>query len=109
MNTILQKRIEEAAKEIGKKFYFVGMNPNEAAYKAAIQMGNKILQNQWISVEESLPPHKPIGQNQRFSLPVFLINNNDVTTAYIDSYDFEQPSENVTHWAPIPSLKGGEK
>lgn len=113
MNEILQKRIEEAA-ENHEQCYNVGeehgyLYTHKGDIKEAVIYGATLaLRNQWISVEEALPPHKPIGQNQRFSLPVLLIQNNDVTTAYIDSYDFEQPSENVTHWMPIPSLEGGE-
>lgn len=103
MNETLQKRIEEAAVAIAP---FNRMSQKRDYF---IKGATFALQNQWISVDEALPPHKPIGQNQRFSLPVLLINNNDVTTAYIDSYDFEQPSENVTHWTPIPELKGGKE
>ena len=100
MNEILQKRIVEAAMQV----------PFERGTRESFRDGATfILSHLWISVEEALPPHKPIGQNQRFSLPVLLIKNNDVTTAYINSYDFEQPSENVTHWMQIPSLKGGER
>ena len=113
MNAILQKRIEEAAREIGKKFYFVGMNPNEAAYKAAIQMGNKILQNQWISVEEALPPirEKDI-ENRSWSDWVLIMTHKGGT--FKDCYAFHRKEwlnngNDVTHWMLIPQLKGGEE
>lgn len=119
MNTILLKRIEEAAKEIGKKFYFVGMNPNEAAYKASIQMGNKILQNQWISVEEDLPPYNKavIGMDYMPELTwddqtiifVHRSNNPEVVTDKNKFCVYPPSFCKVTHWMPIPSLEGDEK
>lgn len=110
MNTILQKRIEEAAKEIGKKFYFVGMNPNEAAYKAAIQMGNKILQNQWIPVKEELP-EKDIPNcfvaYRAIDMVLYSTGSyeKDNDEWYVDGFGF---NAEVTHWMEIPKLNGNE-
>lgn len=108
MDKILQKRIEEAAHQYIQSDAVAPGNM-QLAFGDFINGAKWALQNQWISVDEALPPHKPVGQNQRFSLPVILVEDNDVTTAFIDSYDFEQPSKNVTHWMHIPSLKGGEE
>lgn len=111
MNTILQKRIEEVAKEIGKKFYFVGMNPNEAAYKASIQMGNKILQNQWISVDEDLPEYEEdvIVTNSYDDYWFAHRSNNE--KVIVDEYGFARTPTvlRITHWMPIPEMKGDEE
>ena len=64
------------------------------------------LTHQWISVEDGLPQHKPIGQNQRFSETVFLRNKNGDCS--VDSFDFEMPDTNITHWMKIPPIEGDE-
>lgn len=118
MNTILQQRIEEAAKEIGKKFYFIGMNPNKAAYEAAIQMGNKILQNQWISVDEELPTEKRIiaklsksfcGKDNCYEILHHIAKEHiDLKhpDGYYDCCGENVPMSAITHWMQIPTLKG---
>ena len=78
-----------------------------AAIALAQHFHDLALANQWIPVDDELPPHKPVGQNQRFSEKVFLrYQNGDCAE---DSFDFEQPDTNITHWMPIPPLEGGEK
>lgn len=115
MNTILQKRIEEKSKELGQMFFPDNMNvfarPNwEAGYieTACKEIANFALQNQWISVDEALPEDK----TKVFVIvktPVGIVHRADY---HINDYWYMSrysPEEIVTHWMPIPSLKGGEK
>lgn len=115
MNTILQKRIEEKSKELGQMFFPDNMNvfarPNwEAGYieTACKEIANFALQNQWISVDEALPEEK----TKVFVIvktPVGIVHRADY---HINDYWYMSrysPEEIVTHWMPIPSLKGGEK
>ena len=104
MNEILQKRIEEAAAAIApfnrmsqKRDYFV---------KGA----DFSLQNQWISVDEALPKVNEL---------VFGCVNDEgipqaVGMAYYDEYggwhySDEEEISLITHWMPIPEMKGGEE
>lgn len=110
MNTVLQKRIEEAANKYAAKIE--EQNPNSEAYDID---GNFItgatfaLQNQWISVEEALPEFEG-----NFS-DYFLVRTERgwcmVTMYYRTSekeYWWNLEKTKVTHWMQIPSLKGGE-
>jgi len=56
MNKILQKRIKEAACQESSMYDLYEIKESNAAYNAAIKVATFILQNQWISVEEALPP-----------------------------------------------------
>ena len=119
MNEILQKRIEEAAIKVsdvcepcdyGDPFCASCHRPY--MYDAAKKMGEVILNNQWISVEEALPEIKEHFMSE------------DVLCKYSDgSMGFDYLKENifgqqwfeheceesvVTHWMLIPQLKGGE-
>ena len=68
------------------------------------------LQNQWISVGEALP---------EFQQDVVVTNSEgDYWTAWRSNENCEHKDNNgfvnygigeITHWMPIPSLKGGEK
>lgn len=125
MNTILQKRIEEAAKiyaesevnrmdnskysmnEKKRLKMFDGYDIEEAL----ISFSKQILQNQWISVEEALPEEE-FDDGYEF---VFVIVKIDEETSCYDTdyirngkWEFHD-ADKVTHWAEIPSLKGGEK
>jgi hypothetical protein len=123
MNTILQKRIEEAAKvysfNIPSKIYQSCKTQEEMKQwkdeieQAYIEGGKNSLQNQWISVEEALPPirEKDIG-NRSWSDWVLVMTHGG--SAFIDCYAFHRKEwlnngNDVTHWAPIPSLEGGDK
>lgn len=126
MNTILQKRIEEKSKELAQKYFPNEMNiwarPNyEAQYveSACKEIVTFALQNQWISVEESLPVlvDKKSGQSE----VVFArVEHDNVFVAYYDysnehwyynnHYGYDpQIYYKITHWMPIPQLKGGEE
>ena len=102
MNTILQKRIEEAAKK--EPWLSEESFVNGCEY---------ILNNLWISVEEALPPirEKDIG-NRSWSDWVLIMTHEG--GAFMDCYAFHRKEwinngNDVTHWMEIPSLKGGEK
>lgn len=115
MNTILQKRIDEAAKgysfNIPSKIYQSCKTQEEMKQwkdeieQAYIEGGKKSLQNQWISVEEALPEVNEF---------VFGCVNDEGTPqavgmAYYDEYggwhySDEEEISLITHWMPIPSL-----
>jgi hypothetical protein len=114
MNTILQKRIKEAAKKYCQNKNYILPDDTElslealTAIDAYIEAAKSILKNQWISVEEALP--ESIAQR------VLIVNYNFPFDVYFGRYEYgkwiiEGESENlwITHWAEIPSLKGGEK
>lgn len=129
MNTILQKRIEEKSKELGQMFFPDNMNvfarPNwEAGYieTACKEIAIFALQNQWISVDESLP------ERNRNVLALKL--DGDVIVAFHDGMEtwwwcdgficgekvngdkkYSSCCEiaSISHWMPIPELKGGEE
>lgn len=118
MNEILQQRIEEAARnereqcrednnEIwrGNPTY----NDVEASF---IKGATFVLQNQWISVEEALPEIK-----EHFVSEDVLCIYSDGQMGFSrlkenlfgqNGFEYESEESVVTHWMPIPSLKGGE-
>ena len=120
MNTILQKRIEEAAERYSVSWR---KNPDgseskemfpvaaERSFKAGATFA---LQNQWISVKEALPEVDGHG----YSKPVLVMDDTNelLVSTYSKIYDkwnvvgpVSYHRLVVTHWMPIPSLEGGEK
>lgn len=112
---IQEERIQKAAENIAQNLYDYAKQGREPEYSrydegylAAIDIQGSFLvkegiewalSNQWISVDDELPSRK---ENQRFSSTLILrAKNGDV---YIDSFDFEMPDENITHWMKIPPL-----
>jgi hypothetical protein len=124
MNEIIQKRIEEAASHYLLHEHKSPLNEilhqcdlkTEMQYhrdieQAYIEGGKNSLQNQWISVEEALPEEE-FDDGYKF---VFVIVKIDEETSCYDTdyirngkWEFHD-ADKVTHWAEIPSLKGGEK
>ena len=103
MNPILQKRIEEAARECDYQY--------EKEERAFISGGNYALKNQWISVEEALP-EEDFNDGYRFVFVRIKINEDTFIfdSDYIRNKKWElHPNANVTHWMEIPSMKGAEK
>lgn len=113
MNTILQKRIEEAAEEYANSTTSNLLNVFETTgrFEGFNQGATFALQNQWISVDEALPDE---------SGEYFVSNGARFREADYDAelhYWVNEPflgckfgSEDVTHWTPIPELpKGDEK
>lgn len=129
MNEILQKRIEEAAEENVLEIspYITSDSANdsevECAYKRAqetfIAGATFALQNQWILVDEDLPPYDKvvIGMDYMPELTwddqtiifVHRSNNPDVVTDKNKFCVYPPRFCKVTHWMPIPSLEGGEE
>lgn len=127
MNTILQKRIEEAANTTVQNLYDYAKqtrNPKVSAYSEgyldAIDVqgdflfregANYALSNQWISVEEALPPldnhgysKKVLVKNKYNPNDVFIATYSSISKQWLsDGYKFD-----VTHWMKIPT-EGGEE
>lgn len=119
MNKILQKRIEEAAIKVsdvcepcdyGDPFCASCHRPY--MYDAAKKMGEVILNNQWISVEEALPEENVFvfvrGEN---TLGTFF--NSDYIGCNGDWYLLSNygtvPDRKITHWMLIPTINNEEK
>ena len=122
MNTILQKRIDEAAKKTAcpKCVFNDGGTCNNdddcKLFDDFVGLMTFILQNQWISVEEALPTERD-KEDEQYSTNVFAKTKDCIRYAYYDFYNESWCSVeggyrfggDVTHWMPIPSLEGGEK
>lgn len=117
MNTILQKRIEEAAKKTACPqcvFNDGGTCNNDDDCKLFddfVGLMTFTLQNQWIPVEEALPkediPNCFVAY-KTFDRVFYSTGSyeKDNDEWYVDSVGF---NVKVTHYMPIPSLEGGEK
>lgn len=114
MNTILQKRIEEAARiereqcrEDNNEIW--RGNPTYNDVEASFIKGATFtLQNQWISVEEALPPKE--DNDSSITVLIHCRKGWYGIDYYIYKHDvWRNNGNNVTHWMEIPSLKGGEK
>lgn len=111
MNKIYQKRLEGAAKKnVSAWIKAADYDTVKAKY---IKGGEYILANLWIPVEEDLPKDKE---------SVFVRNKDGKCTSAWYSHDTETwflaygeiagddvIYSQITHWMPIPELKGGEK
>jgi len=119
MNKILQKRIKEAACQESSMYDLYEIKESNAAYNAAIKVATFILQNQWISVEEALPEYDE-DVFVRF-ISRFPNNTDEFEVGYctrwrtLDKYVKTDSKEfsiigdmQITHWMPIPTLKGGK-
>ena len=115
MNTILQKRINEAAHQYIQSDAVAPENM-QLAFGDFINGAKCALQNQWISVEEALPTERD-KEDEQYSTNVFARTKDCIRYAYYDFYNESWCSVeggyrfggDVTHWMPIPSLEGGEK
>lgn len=114
MNEILQ-RIEEAAHQYTQSDAVAPENM-QLAFGDFINGAKWALQNQWISVEKSLPKEEGdynvmIEHDIYDSDGVFLRHEVSYDTyLYQPQYGgWESAINNVTHWMPIPSLKESEK
>ena len=78
---------------------------------AFISGANFALQNQWISVDEALPDYEEdvIVTNSYDDYWFAHRSNNE--KVIVDEYGFARTPTvlRITHWMPIPSLKGGEE
>lgn len=121
MNEILQQRIEEASIEYTMRTRpmciaggaFADMAREINKNPAFIAGANYALHNQWISVDEALPPIREKGtENRSWSDWVLIMTHKG--GAFMDCYAFHRKEwlnngNDVTHWMPIPSLEGGEE
>ena len=113
MNTILQKRIEEVAKEysfnIPSKIYLSCKTQEEMKQwkdeieQAYIEAATFALQNQWISVEKKLP---------EITKPLLARKGSEIMFAVFEQGLFHLMEgttiEGITHWMEIPKLGGEE-
>lgn len=104
MNTILlQKRIEEAA-----TFLFKQRGLDKESCRQAMYY---ILANQWISIEEALPPEDNNTKYTGHSIRVFVRVDFNGQISYCNLvYIYEQNKwsmydGHITHWMAIPELK----
>ena len=125
MNTILQQRIDEAAKvysfNIPSKIYQSCKTQEEMKQwkeeieQAYIEGCKDSLQNQWISVDEALPPYNikvlvcfksAFGTERK----IFITTRGPENIIVYEKNKFYiQQSGEVTHWMPVPEFpKGGE-
>lgn len=129
MNTILQNRIEEAAKKYCRDKNYILPDDTElslealTAIDAYIEAAKSILQNQWISVEEALPPRTYFLDGKESDKSIYVLvryKNGAVTSAWycyctkVWYFAIGRKGDNsihseITHWMEIPSLKGGEE
>ena len=110
MNEILQKRIEEAAHEYIQSDAVAPENM-QIAFGDFINGAKWALQNQWISVDEALPEEE---FDDGYEFVLVIVKEDEETlyydTDYISNGKWElHNSDKVTHWMPIPPLKGVEK
>lgn len=132
MNEILQQRIEEAAKKYNARAYSPFDDPYELSKEferdcyCFKEGANYALSNQWISVEEALPEetkyesdtwqgHKEWTESNRVFVldsqygPMIDSTKNGRWRSEVEKVGYQgQIIHIITHWMPIPSLKGGE-
>jgi hypothetical protein len=104
MNEILQKRIVEAAKDYSDHNYV----DEGVEVPAFIEGADFALKNQWISVEEALPPKEDNDSS------ITVLVHCQKGWCGIDYYRYKygewlNNGNSVTHWMSIPSLEGGEE
>lgn len=111
-----EERIEKAAKKYCQDKNYILPDDTKlslealTAIDAYIEGGKNSLQNQWISVDEGLP--KESGDY------LVIVKQSSDSEAYFHEISTYNATDNiwfyvgkliVTHWMPIPSLKGGEE
>lgn len=130
MEALIKKRIEEAAIEYSfnipsELFHSLQTQHERKLWKDEIEQayiygGEDSLQNQWISVEEALPPY----DDRLKTISIDVIVRNEYGKATSAWYDYANKVwhllygeiagddvlvSKITHWMCIPSLEGGEK
>ena len=122
MNTILQQRIEEAGRRYCQDKNYILPDDTKlslealTAIDAYIEGGKNSLQNQWISVDESLPQCPDDDAISEVSIKVIVkTNNGAIYYAFYHHYLNEWFSvetsvriDGVTHWMAVPE-KGGKE
>lgn len=118
MNEILQKRIIDKANAI-INFNLVDLNDlvnQHNLFKMLIEIAAFALQNQWILVEEALPEKIKDKNYSEYVLAIQKYYEHEYHVIARYDYGFNMwvstmyfKPEFITHWMPIPSLKGDEK
>lgn len=116
MNEILQKRIIDKANAI-INFNLVDLNDlvnRHDLFKMLIEITDFVLSHQWISVDEELPQDNKVVFYKALSEKgtkcygsAYVFNKewySDIDSAAQDYYHYK-----ITHWMPIPEMKGGEE
>lgn len=108
MNIILQKRIEEAAHQYIQSDAVAPENM-QLAFGDFINGAKMALQNQWISVDEALPgEEKKVIVTHQYGCQVAAFYKDGAH--YYWGVAKECPiGATITHWMPIPQLKGGRE
>lgn len=123
MNEIIKQMIEEAAEQHATRRFNTRLLYDMYGRQSKSDFLNGAtfaLQNQWISVQEALPPSD--DRLKSISIDVMVKNEyGKVTSAW---YDYERKEwhlsygeiagddlidSKITHWMEIQSLKGGEE
>ena len=106
-----QQQIEQAAREIiDYNLVDLGdLTSQRDLHRMLVEMGNRVLSHQWISVEEELPKEE-FDDGYVF---VFVRVEVDDETSYFDTDyirdgKWELHTDKITHWMEIPTLEGGE-
>lgn len=120
MNTILQKRIEEAAKTsitetlMSTPNYEFSPKATDMLECAYIKGAEDILNNQWISIDESLPPLDEASSNASIGV-IARTSEGVVRYAYYHHYlqqwfsaETSTRIDGVTHWMFVPEEGGKE-
>jgi len=111
MNEILQKRIEEGAYQYIQSDAVAPENM-QLAFGDFINGAKFALQNQWIPVEEALPNFEEdvfvTSADSNHFIPFVTCRSEDSVNAdelgFINYHHYR-----ITHWMPIPKLKGCDK
>ena len=111
MNTILQKRIEEAAGQYAERRFNTRLLYDMYGRQCKsdfIEGATFALQNQWISVDEALPEEdkKVIAMSEFGDIERMKYHNK---AFYHLKGSIIKDGEKITHWMEIPSLEGGEE
>ena len=105
MNTILQKRIEEAARNYADSLALPEWDKRSIHAIDFKKGAISALQNQWISVDEALPSFGSlclVDGKSGLKLSIYM-------NMFVDAGNITQRIGSVTHWMEIPSLEGGEE
>lgn len=115
MNEILQKRIEEAARDYSDHNYI----DEGVEVPAFIEGADFALKNQWISVEEALPKENRIIARLSESFcgtkdcikVLHFCERYGLTSpeGYYDLCGENVPTNAITHWMMIPTINKEEK
>lgn len=114
MNTILQQRIEEAAKKYCQDKNYILPDDTElslealTAIDAYIEAAKSILNNQWIPVDEALPKEdeQVIAMSEFGDIERMKYHNK---AFYHLKGSIIKDGEKITYWMEISRLEGGEK